>query len=111
MQVVCIVLNHVELLDDLLLRFSEAGITGATFVDGRGMAKELHDHNEFRFLGSLRHMFNASRKESKVIFTVVPDDKVATVSKVTNEVTGGLNHPETGILFAIPVSFAEGLPE
>ncbi len=111
MQVVFIVLNKVELLDPLLLAFSEAGITGATFVDGRGMAKELHEHNEFHFLGSFRHMFNPSRKESKVIFTVVPDEKVAVVSRVTNEVLGGLNKPGTGILFAMPLSFAEGLSD
>ncbi len=111
MQLVFIVLNQVEHLDDLLRRFGEEGIKGATFCDSKGMAHELVEHNEFRFLGSLREMLNPSRKESKTIFTVVADDKVEVIARVAREVTGGLDHPDTGVLFAVPVSYSEGLSD
>lgn len=111
MQLVLIVLSKVELLDTLLRRLHEEGVAGATFVDGRGMAKELAAHDEFRFLGSMRTLFATSRKESKVIFTVVPEEQVAVVSSVANEVTGGLKNPDTGILIALPVVYTEGLAD
>ncbi len=109
MQLVVLVLNQVEHLDEILEKFGEAGITGATFCESKGMARELAEHNEFRFLGSLRNILNPARKESKTVFTVVPDEKIAVISGIVNEVTGGLSHPDTGVLFALPVSYTEGL--
>ena len=40
---------------------------------------------------------------------VIADDQVALVSRILNEVTGGLDKPDTGILFTTPVSYMEGL--
>ncbi len=40
---------------------------------------------------------------------VAEDDKVPVISKIVNDVTGGLDKPDTGILFTVPVSYAEGL--
>ncbi len=111
MQIVFIVLNRVEKLDELLHHLHEAGVPDATFLDSRGMAKELAEHNEFRFLGSLRSLFASERKESKVIFTIVKDEMIPVVSRVANEVMGGLQNPNTGILFAMPLSYTEGLPD
>ena len=108
MQLVFIVLHKVELLDKLLARFHEAGF-GATFCDSKGMEQELVEHNEHHFLGSLYRLFNPVRRESKIILTAVADDKVPEVSRLVNEVTGGLDQPDTGVLFAVPISYAEGL--
>ena len=52
---------------------------------------------------------NPAHKENKTIFMVVPDEKVATVSAIVNEVTGGLDHPDTGILFTVPIDHVEGM--
>jgi len=108
MQLVFIVLHKVELLDKLLARFHEAGF-GATFCDSKGMEQELIEHNEHHILGSLHRLFNPTRKESKVIFTAVADDKVEAVAAIVREMTGGLDQPDTGVLFAVPISYAEGL--
>lgn len=107
MQLVYIVLHKVELLDTLLGRLHDEGL-GATFCDSKGMEQELVEHNEHHFLGSLHRLLNPARKESKVIFTVVADDKVELVAEIARDVTGGLNKPETGVLFAVPVTYAEG---
>lgn len=108
MQLVFIVLHKVELLDKLLTEFREAGL-GATFCDSKGMVQELVEHNEHHFLGSLHRLFNPVRRESKIVLTAVADEKVPEVSRIVNEVTGGLEHPDTGVLFAVPISYAEGL--
>ena len=101
MQLVYIVLHKVELLDTLLGRLHDEGL-GATFCDSKGMEQELVEHNEHHFLGSLHRLLNPARKESKVIFTV------ELVAEIARDVTGGLNKPETGVLFAVPVTYAEG---
>ena len=111
MKLLVIVLNKVECLDKLLTSFGKNHIPGATILDSRGMAQELGEHDELRFLGSLRLLMNPAHKENKTIFMVVPDDKVDTVSGIVNKVTGGLNKPDTGILFTVPIHRVEGMAQ
>ena len=40
---------------------------------------------------------------------VCKENLVPTISEVVNEVTGGLNNPDTGILFTVPVNYMEGI--
>ena len=109
MRLLIIVLNKVECLDRLLTKLGKNNIPGATILDSKGMAQELEGHDELRFLGSLRLLMNPAHKENKTIFMVIPEEKVAAVSKIVNEVTGGLDRPDTGILFTLPIDYVEGL--
>lgn len=109
MQLLFIVLNKTECLEEILSQFGENGICGATVMDSKGMAQSLYDHDELRFVASLRVLFEPSHEENKTIFVVLEDEKVAAVSKIVNDVTGGLDHPDTGILFTVPVQHIEGL--
>ncbi len=109
MKLLIIVLNKVEYLDKLLTRFGKSHIPGATIIDSRGMAQELGEHDELRFLGSLRLLMNPAHKENKTIFMVIPEESVDTVSRIVNEVTGGLDKPDTGILFTVPIDRVEGM--
>jgi hypothetical protein len=109
MQMLVIVLNKVECLEELLTKFGKAKISGATILDSRGMAMELAEHNDLRFIGSLRFLLEPQRKENKTIFMVIEEEKVATVSKIVNKVTGGLDKPNTGIIFTVPVKYMEGI--
>ena len=109
MKLLIIVLNKVECLDRMLTKFGKQNIPGATILDSKGMAQELEAHDELRFLGSLRMLMNPAHKENKTIFMVLDGEKVRTVSRVVNEVTGGLDQPDSGILFTVPISYVEGL--
>ena len=100
MQLLVIVLNKLECLDKLLTALEEEHIPGATILDSRGMAQQLEGHDELRFLGSLRMLMNPAHKENKMIFMVLDGEK---------EVTGGLDQPDSGILFTVPISYVEGL--
>lgn len=109
MKLLIIVLNKVEYLDKLLAKFGQCSIPGATILNSKGMAQELGSHDELRFLGSLRLLMNPARQENVTIFMAIPDEKVKTVSKIVNEVTGGLDQPDTGILFTVPIDYTEGM--
>ena len=70
---------------------------------------ENDDNVDMPMLGLLRHFYSPERKTSKTLFTLIEDDKRDKLMRIINEKTGGLDHPDTGIAFALPVSFVEGV--
>ena len=111
MKLVTIILNKTECLDDILEEFGNHNIPGATIIDSRGMVQELyaHDHEDMSFLVSFRSLLLPSHKENKTIIMVAKEEDVKTISDIVNRATGGLNKPDTGILFTIPVDYVEGI--
>lgn len=109
MQVIFLVLNKTECLEDLLARLKKAGVTGGTILDSTGMIKSIGDSDESYLLGSLRLFLENPRPESKTIFFIVNDDQVSIIRKTVDDALGGIDNHDTGILFGIPISFADGL--
>lgn len=109
MQVIFVVLNKVECLEELLSRLKKAGVRGGTILDSTGMVKSIDDSDESYLLGSLRLFLDNPRPESKTIFFVIPDEQVDIVRKTVDDVLDDINNPHTGIVFGIPVTFADGL--
>ena len=109
MKLVVIVLNMLDCLDKLLTAFGKNSIPGATILSSRGMAQTLEAHDELRFIGSLRMLMNANYKENRTILMAVPDEKVDTVVELVDKATGGLDQPDSGILFTLPIDRVEGM--
>ena len=109
MQVFFFVMNRTEHLEHLLQEFEKNGILGATVMDSKGMARILHSEEEMPLFYGLRSIVAPERRSSKTIFCVLNDDKVELARKIVNQVTGGLDHPDSGVMFGVPISFAEGL--
>ena len=110
MQLLVLVLNKTECLEELLERFVEINVKGATIIESTGMARALHDGGSTgSILGSLRSLIDPERQQSKTVFCVVKDEIVDDVRAVVDEVTGGLDHPDTGILFSVPTVFVDGI--
>lgn len=111
MQLYVLVLNKTELLEPLFEAMLEKGISGATVLDSTGMMRVLSDDEnvDLPMLGLFRHVFSPERRASKTVFIVLPDEKVTVLSELIDQVTGGLDQPDTGIAFAMPVSFLKGL--
>lgn len=104
-----IILNKVDCLEELLTAFADNDISGATILESTGMAHTLGEMDENKFIGSLRMVLDLDRKDSKTIFMVIPEDQIKKISSIVNRVTGGLDKPDTGILFTLPVSYTEGI--
>lgn len=109
MQVFIFVLNRTELLERLLQEFADHGIGSATVLDSKGMARILHSEEEMPIFYGLRSIVAPERRSSKTIFAVLPEEQVDTARRIVNDVTGGLDAPDSGIMFAVPASFVEGL--
>lgn len=111
MKLVTIILNKTECLDELLEEFSNNNLSGATIIDSRGMVQELyeHDNEDLSFLVSLRSLMEPSHKENKTIIMVAKDEDVKVISRILNKAVGGINKPDTGILFTLPIDHLEGI--
>ncbi len=109
MTLATIVLNKTDCLDDLLVALADNDIKGATILESAGMAHSLGEDTALRFMASLRLILDPDRESSRTIFTVIEDSQISLISKIVNEVTGGLDQPDTGILFCVPVVYAEGM--
>jgi len=104
-----LVLNKVEYLDKLLLELNDEGIQSATVLRSAGMMQQLAQAGDEQIISTLRPLFTPNHSENKTIFMLLDEEEVETARKVINEVIGGLSKPETGILFAIPTLFTEGI--
>ena len=110
MKLVIIILNKIECLQKILESFKLQNIPGATIIDSKGMIQELNDNSEdYRIIGSLRELFTPSHTENKTIIMAARDEDVKKISAIVNEATGGLDNPDTGVLFTLPIDYMEGL--
>ena len=111
MELLVLILNKTEYLKDILSSFMEKDIRGATILDSQGMAHNLCEYNELRFMGSLRLLLDPEHpehKESKTVLVVVEKEKIPVISEIVNSITGGLDKPDTGVIFTVPVGYTEG---
>lgn len=110
MQVFFLVLNHTEYMDTLLQRLLKSGVRGATIFESTGMMRVLDQSgDDAPMFGALRQLFDPTRRGSQTLMMVLEDEQVTGVRALVNEVTGGLDKPDTGVMFAMPVLFAEGI--
>lgn len=73
------------------------------------MVKSIDDSDESYLLGSLRLFLDNPYPDSKTIFFIIDDNQVDIVRKTVDDVLGGINNHNTGIVFGLPVTFADGL--
>ena len=113
MHLVVIILNKTEILSKLLATFMECGIGGATVMESKGMLSVIGNSNEELppLFNSLRSFLRLDEENNKTILVVVKEEEIKKISAITNAVTGGLDKPNTGIMFSVPIGYIEGLPQ
>jgi len=101
------VINDPEKLDEILAGFLEIGITGATVINSEGMGRVLS--HDIPIFAGLQTLISGSRPQNRTIFSVLPQEKVAEVMSLLQEVAGNLASPATGIAFTLPLDQVVGL--
>lgn len=104
-----LVLNKIQLLDDLLLALSDEGIKSATVINSAGMMQQLASSSDENIISTLRPLFIPNHSENKTMFMILNEEEVKIARRVINEVIGDLSKPETGVLFALPTLFTDGI--
>ena len=106
MNALFIVLNDVDYLDDILSKFMELGLGGATILDSQGMASAIVNNkiSHVPLFGSLKKLLDCARPYNKSIFAVIDNDKLLKDTiKVIQEVMDDHKGPGAGFMFTIPV--------
>ncbi|MBO7402093.1 MAG: hypothetical protein J6U10_03780 [Lachnospiraceae bacterium] len=110
MQLLVLILKRTELFDELMHALANRGITGATILDGTGMAEKLVNMEDIPMFGALRSILAGEEKEScKVMLFAETEDQVEVTRSVIKKVVGDIAAPNTGIMFAMPITYVEGL--
>ena len=110
MQLLVVILKHADLVTELCKELAEEGVHGGTIIDGTGMASVIEKMDDLPIFGMLRSLLSDDddHETVKTMWFVMEDKEVDKAKKVIRNVVG-LDEPNTGIMFGIPVSFVEGL--
>jgi nitrogen regulatory protein P-II 1 len=101
------VINDPEKVDEILSGFIELGITGATIVHSEGMGSVLS--HDIPIFAGLQTLISGSKPQNRMIFSVVPVERVDPVIALLQEISGNLDAPATGIVFTLPIDRVVGL--
>jgi len=107
MKLLILVLNKEEFTEQVLERFVELGVPGATIIDSIGMGRVLSQ--EIPIFAGFVDMMAGARPSNKTIFTIVSDEMVPEIEKGVEDIIGSLDEPGTGILFSLPVDYVKGM--
>jgi nitrogen regulatory protein P-II 1 len=108
MRLLVYVLNQIEYLDRFVKALKDAGIRGATIISSTGMAARLFGSDDYDFIGGLKMLFEQPRKESNVILMALEEEQVDIVFAIIDKLIGGLDKPNTGIAFTLPIDRIKG---
>lgn len=109
MKALFLVLNKTEKLNDILEKFMEVGVTGATILDSQGMGSALIEGKIPLFGGVLRSVMDNNRPYNKTIFTLVKDEKLMEIKDAVRSVLGDMNKPGVGLMFSVDVDNVTGI--
>lgn len=110
MQLLVLILKKMEQMSQLIKSLAESGVKGGTIIEGTGMAEALMNMEDLPIFGVLRRILSEEEREtSQVMLLVLKEEQLKPTTDVIKKVTGDLNLPNTGIMFAVPISYVEGL--
>lgn len=108
MNLLVLILKKADLVSEICRELAEKGVHGGTILDGMGMASVIDKMDDLPLFGMLKTLLADDDEGVKVMLFVMNDEEVKIGRETIKEVVG-LDEPNTGIMFALPVSFVEGL--
>jgi hypothetical protein len=106
MELLVLVLNKVELLDDILSYYVEAGVSGATVIDSVGMGRIIATIPIF---AGFRDLMVGNRPSNKTILAAVDSSMVPELTEGTEKILGNISEPGTGLLLTLPINTLKGM--
>ena len=112
-RMVMLVMDELEQVSEVMTAWQEVGVSGITVWESRGLGRMHADarlRDDLPIIPSLSSLLRTREEEHRTIFTLT--DSEAMVDKlieVTEEITGGLDGANKGILFVMPVMRVVGV--
>ena len=110
MNLLVLILKKAHLVDEICRDLAEEGVHGGTILDGVGMASVIEKMDDIPIFTMIKTLLAEDDEGDtvKVMLFVMNDEEMNKARKIIKEVVG-LDEPNTGIMFALPVTFVEGL--
>lgn len=109
-QLLVVILKKSDIVDILMQRLAEEGVKGGSVIETTGMAKSLKNASDLNIIDAISELFGSEPvANSKMIMIALPEEKLQTAKDVVHEVCGDLTKPNAGVMFALPISFSEGI--
>ncbi len=109
-QLLVIILKKSDIIDTLMQELAEAGIKGGSVIETTGMAKSLKNGTNLDILTALGSILgNIPEANSKMIMIALSEDRLEAAKEVVHSVCGDLSKPNAGVMFALPITFSEGI--
>lgn len=110
MNLLVVILKRADLVTEICRELAEEGVHGGTILDGIGMASVIEKMDDLPLFGMLKSLLTDDDEADgvKVMLFVMKDEELEGARKTIKDVVG-LDEPNTGIMFALPVSFVDGL--
>jgi nitrogen regulatory protein PII len=107
------VLEQPEHLVAILEGFAKIGIKGSTVMNSTGMGRVLMKAGaDGPAMEEINRMIANGETSNKTIFTVVREKETLDQAiDIVKKLCGDLCEPGKGILFVIPLSYVDGLPQ
>ena len=109
-----LVLDNPALLSDVMKAWTDAGVRGITILESTGVhrVRSRASAQDAPFMLGFSRLLRTDQVGHNTLFAVVRDlNIVERVVGATEKVVGDLSQPNTGVLFAVPVTAAWGLPK
>jgi hypothetical protein len=111
-QMIIFVLNDLDKSADLLEAWEEAGARGITCINttGLGNIRNTAEISDLPFYLSLADILKSRQHHHCTFFTVVDSENLLEkLVQAAQDITGGLDSPNTGFLFTVPVNSVYGM--
>ena len=106
MEAVVLILNDVDLLNEVLRAWDEIGVRGVTVLRSTGLGRigNALYRDDTPLFPSLSELLERDEQHHFTLLSVMDSSRVDQIIAVTQQITGPLTAPNTGVLFTYPVS-------
>lgn len=112
-ELVVLVLDDPDKTEEVLAAWVAVGVSGVTILDSAGLRHKIGragPRDDLPLFPSLEDLLRSREEPHRTLFAVVPDGfDIDALAVATEEITGVLDEPDTGILFVMPVTRVWGL--
>ena len=110
MEAVFFILNDVDLLHEILRVWESVGVRGVTVLTSTGLGRINHAlfRDDAPLFPSLSEVLEQEHLGHRTLISVVSPEKVDALIQVTEQITGPLAQPNTGMIFTLPVGRVVG---
>lgn len=107
------VLHDVSFLNDILRSWEDAGAHGVTIFPSAGLGKlrqKFGARDDLPLIPRIEDLIEPTELHNRTLITIVKDEEmVDRIVVATQNITGDLDQPNTGILAVIPLARVYGL--